>query len=71
MYAGPLVFCLDFFTDIFNLLFTFERLDDLVFLLISAFGAIFLLTAFLFGCFFGLGFFTMAFLLDAIFSHLL
>ena len=72
MYAGALVFCLGFFTiltDFFNLLFAFEREEDLVFLFMSAFDATFLLDAFFFGCFFGLGFFTMAFLLDAIFLH--
>ena len=75
MYAGALVFCLGFFTIIFlvcffRLLFAFEREDDfVVFLFMSAFEATFLLTAFFFGCFFGLGNFTMAFLLDAIFLH--
>ena len=69
MYAGALVFCLGFFTiiffvDFFNLLFAFVREDFfVVFLFKSAFGATFLLTAFFFGCFFGLGFFTVAFLL--------
>ena len=73
MYAGPLVFCLGFFTvfdDFFNLLFTFEREECfVVFLFMSAVDAIFLLTAFFFACFFGLGFFTMAFLLDTISLH--
>jgi len=74
MYAGALVFCLGFFTDIFlddffNELFRFEREDFFVPLFMSAFGATFLLTAFFFGCFFG--FLIMAFLLDAISLHLL
>ena len=59
MYAGPLVFCLGFFTDIFlvdffNLFFAFEREEDfVVFLFKRAFEATFLLTTFFFDCFFG------------------
>jgi len=65
-----------FLDDCFILLFVFERLDGLnpLFLfvdfsfaiLLIAFGAIFLLTAFLFGCFFGFGFLTIAFFLTTI-----
>ena len=75
MYAGPLVFCLGFFTgifliDFFNLLFTFDREDVFFPLLTNAFGATFLLTAFFFGCFFGLDFFLItAFLFIAISLH--
>ena len=70
MYAGALVLIFSIgFTDIFLddcfiLLFAFEREDDLVFLLTNAFEAIFLLTAFFLGCFFG--FLTIAFFLGAI-----
>ncbi len=46
----------NFLTCFFNLLFAFDV-------------TLLLLTAFFFGCFFGLGFFTMAFLLDAICLH--
>ena len=50
-------------------LFTFDREDVFFPLLTNAFDATFLLTAFFFGCFFGLGFFTMAFLLVTISYH--
>jgi len=53
-----------FLTDFFNSVFPFERGVDFVFLLISAFEATFLLTAFFFGCFFG--FLTIAFFLITI-----
>jgi len=55
-----------FLTNSFNLIFPFERGVDFVFLLISAFGATFLLTAFLLGSFFGFGFLTIAFFLITI-----
>ena len=60
----------NFLTRCFMVLFIFDREDVFFTFFTSAFGATFLLTAFFFGCFFGLDNFTTAFLLDnAIFLH--